>query len=132
MKSNSLELIRFLLKNVRAVKRAPLMMGLIILMGIISGASNAALLALIGRWLSSAAPMSTQFIIIFFALCITLPVARFASEGMLIYLSSRAMLELRIRLSRQILRLLCGVWKSWVLLACWRRSPRTARRLVAR
>ncbi len=103
MKSNSLELIRFLLKNVRAVKRAPLMMGLIILMGIISGASNAALLALIGRWLSSAAPMSTQFIIIFFALCITLPVARFASEGMLIYLSSRAMLELRIRLSRQIL-----------------------------
>jgi putative ATP-binding cassette transporter len=103
MKSNSLELTRFLLKNVRAVKRAPLMMGLIILMGIISGASNAALLALIGRWLSSTGPMSTQFIIIFFALCITLPVARFASEGMLINLSSRAMLELRVRLSRQIL-----------------------------
>ena len=103
MKSNSLELTRFLLKNVRAVKRAPLMMGLIILVGIISGASNAALLAMIGRWLSSAAPMSTQFIIIFFALCITLPVARFASEAMLINLSSKAMLELRIRLSRQIL-----------------------------
>jgi putative pyoverdin transport system ATP-binding/permease protein len=103
MKSNSLELIRFLLKNARAVKHAPLMMGLIILVGIISGASHAALLALIGRWLSSAAPMSTQFIIIFFALCITLPVARFASEGILINLSSKAMLELRIRLSRQIL-----------------------------
>ena len=79
------------------------MMGLIILVGIISGASNAALLAMIGRWLSSAAPMSTQFIIIFFALCITLPVARFASEAMLINLSSKAMLELRMRLSRQIL-----------------------------
>lgn len=103
MKSNSLELTRFLLKNARAVKHAPLMMGLIILVGIISGASNAALLAMIGRWLSSAAPMSTQFIIIFFALCITLPVARFASEAMLINLSSKAMLALRIRLSRQIL-----------------------------
>jgi putative ATP-binding cassette transporter len=103
MKSNSLELTRFLLKNARAVKHAPLMMGLIILMGIISGASNAALLAMIGRWLSSAAPMSNRFIIIFFALCITLPVARFASEGMLINLSSKALLALRMRLTRQIL-----------------------------
>lgn len=103
MKSNSLELIRFLLKNARAVKHAPLMMGLIILTGIISGASNAALLAMIGRWLSSAAPMSNRFIIIFFALCITLPIARFASEGMLINLSSKALLALRIRLTRQIL-----------------------------
>lgn len=103
MKSNSLELTRFLLKNARAVKHAPLMMGLIILMGIISGASNAALLAMIGRWLSSAAPMSNRFIIIFFALCITLPVARFASEGMLINLSSKALLALRIQLTRQIL-----------------------------
>lgn len=103
MKSNTLELIRFLLKNARAVKHAPLMMGLIILVGIISGASHAALLAMIGHWLSSAAPMSTQFVIIFFALCITLPVARFASEGMLINLSSKALMALRIRLSRQIL-----------------------------
>ena len=103
MKNNSFALTRFLLKNVRAVKHAPLMMGLIILVGIISGASNAALLAMISRLLSSAAPMSTQFIIIFFAICITLPVARFASEAMLINLSSKAMLELRMRLSRQIL-----------------------------
>jgi len=103
MKSNSLDLTRFLLKNARAVKRAPLMMGLIIVVGIISGASNAALLALIGRWLSSTAPVSPRFIIIFFALCLTLPVARFASEAMLINLSSKAMLALRLRLSRQIL-----------------------------
>jgi putative ATP-binding cassette transporter len=103
MKSNLLDLTRFLLTNSRTVKRAPLMMGLIILVGIISGASNAALLAMIGRLLSSTAPMSTRFIIIFFALCITLPVARFASEAMLINLSSKAMLALRMRLSRQIL-----------------------------
>jgi putative ATP-binding cassette transporter len=103
MKSNSLDLTRFLLKNARAVKRAPLMMGLIIVVGIISGASNAALLALIGRWLSSTAPVSPRSIIIFFALCLTLPVARFASEAMLINLSSKAMLALRLRLSRQIL-----------------------------
>lgn len=103
MKSNSLDLTRFLLKNSRTVKRAPVMMGLIILVGIISGGSNAALLAMISRLLSSAAPSSTRFIIIFFALCLTLPVARFASEAMLINLASKAMLALRLRLSRQIL-----------------------------
>ena len=103
MKSNSLDLTRFLLKNSRTVKRAPLMMGLIILVGIISGVSNAALLAMISRLLSSAAPSSTRFIIMFFALCFTLPVARFASEAMLINLSSKAMLGLRVGLSRQIL-----------------------------
>jgi putative pyoverdin transport system ATP-binding/permease protein len=103
MKSNSLELTRFLLKNSRAVKHAPLMMGLIVLVGIISGASNAALLALIGRWLSSTAPMPAQFVIIFFALCIMFPLARFASEAMLVNLSSKAMLALRMQLSRQIL-----------------------------
>ena len=43
MKSNSLDLTRFLLKNARAIKHAPLRMGLIILVGIISGASHAAL-----------------------------------------------------------------------------------------
>src|SRR5690349_12618670 len=103
MKSNSLDLTRFLLKNSRTVKRAPLMMGLIILVGIISGVSNAALLAMISRLLSSAAPSSTRFIIIVFALCFTLPVAPFASEAMLINLSSKAMLGLRVGLSRQIL-----------------------------
>ena len=73
MKNNLFDLIRFLLKNARAVKHAPLMMGLIILMGFISGGSNAALLAMISHLLGSAAPMSSQFIIIFFALCITCP-----------------------------------------------------------
>lgn len=103
MKSNSVDLIRFLLRNARAVKHAPLMMGLIMLAGIISGASNAALLAMISHLLSSAAPTSSLFIIIFFTLCITLPIARFGSEAMLINLSSKAMLALRMRLSRQIL-----------------------------
>src|SRR5215207_10148080 len=103
MKSNSIGLIRFLLRNTRAVKHASLMIGLIILMGVISGGSNAALLAMISHLLSTAAPSSNLFIIIFFALCIILPITRFASEAVLINLSSKAVLELRMRLSRQIL-----------------------------
>ena len=103
MKNNLFALVRFLLQNVRAVKHARLMMGLIILTGFISGASNAVLLAMISHLLSSVAPASSQFIIIFFAICIILPVTRFASEAMLIGLSSNATLELRMRLSRQIL-----------------------------
>jgi putative pyoverdin transport system ATP-binding/permease protein len=103
MKNNLFTLIRFLLQNVRTVKHAPLMMGLIILTGFISGGSNAVLLAMISHLLSSVAPSSSQFIIIFFAICIILPLTRFASEALLINLSSIAVLELRMRLSRQIL-----------------------------
>jgi putative pyoverdin transport system ATP-binding/permease protein len=103
MKSNVIDLIRFLLQNARAVKHARLMMGLILLVGVISGFSNAALLAMINQWLSNAGPSSNLFIIIFFALCLILPLSRFASEAMLIKLSSKAILELRMQLSRQIL-----------------------------
>jgi putative ATP-binding cassette transporter len=103
MRSNAIDLIRFLLRNTRTVKHAPLWMGLIILMGVISGGSNAALLAMISFLLSTAGPSSNLFIVSFFALCIILPLTRFASEAMLINLSSKAALELRMRLSRQIL-----------------------------
>src|SRR5690242_16355334 len=98
-----MDLIRFLLQNARAVKHAPLMMGLTILVGVISGGSNAALLAMISSLLGRVAPASSLFIIIFFALCIMLPLTRFASEAMLINMSSKAILELRMRLSRRIL-----------------------------
>ena len=98
-----MNLIRFLSQNARAVKHAPLMMGLTILVGVISGASNAALLAMISNLLSSVAPASTLFIIIFVALCVMLPLTRFASEWMLVNMSSKAILELRMRLSRRIL-----------------------------
>jgi putative pyoverdin transport system ATP-binding/permease protein len=103
MKNNLFALVRFLLQNVRAVKHAPLMMVLIVLAGFISGGSNAVLLAMISHLLVSVAPASSQFIIIFFAICIILPLTRFASEALLINLSSIATLELRMRLSRQIL-----------------------------
>ncbi len=102
MKSNSIDLLRFLLRNTPAVKHAALMIGLIILMGVISGGSNAALLAIISHLLSTAAPSSNIFII-FFALCLILPITRFASEAMLMNLSTKAVLDLRMRLSRQIL-----------------------------
>ena len=98
-----MDLIRFLLQNARAVKHARLMMGLLLLVGVISGFSNAALLAMINQWLSNAELSSNLFIIIFFALCLILPLSRFASEAMLIKLSSKAILELRMQLSRQIL-----------------------------
>ena len=103
MKNNLFALIRFLLQNVRAVKHAPLMMALIILLGFISGGSNAVLLAMISHLLVSVAPASSKLIIIFFAICIILTLTRFASEALLINLSSIATLELRMRLSRQIL-----------------------------
>ena len=103
MKSNSLDLIRFLLRNSRAVKHAPLWMTLIVVVGILGGAVNAALLAMLGHLLGNTGQASNQFIVIFVVLCIALPLTRFGSEAMLLNLSSKAMLSLRMRLSRQIL-----------------------------
>jgi putative ATP-binding cassette transporter len=103
MKSNFITLIRFLLKNSRAVKHAPLMMGLVIVIGVISGGSNAALLAMINHLLSTAVPLSNLSVISFFALCIILPLTRFASELLLNNLSSKAILGLRMQLCRQML-----------------------------
>lgn len=99
----STDLIRFLLRNARVVKHAPLLMGLILLAGVISGGSNAVLLAMINHSLSNGASVSGTFIFFFVALCLLLPLSRFASEAMLLTLSSKAMLELRIHLSRRIL-----------------------------
>ena len=76
---------------------------LAILAGIVSGASSTGMLALINASLRRNGPAAGKLIWAFVALCLMLPLARFISETLLIRLGQGALLELRMRLSRQIL-----------------------------
>jgi putative ATP-binding cassette transporter len=79
------------------------MVALVALTGIISGVMNIALLALINNALNSPQGASETAVLQFASLCLLLPLFRFVSEYLLVHLSSGAIFELRMQLSRGIL-----------------------------
>jgi putative pyoverdin transport system ATP-binding/permease protein len=92
-----MQVISFLLKRSRST------VALAVLGGIISGASNVGLIALVHTALSNHTVSATILIWSFVGLCITLPLARVASQVLLTRLAQGAMFELRMELSRLIL-----------------------------
>jgi putative ATP-binding cassette transporter len=92
-----MRLLRFLLQH----SRGTLMLA--ILAGIISGVGNAVLLALINSVLGHGGRSSLAPLEGFFGLCLFVPVSRIASELLLIRLGQNTVLELQMRLSRQVL-----------------------------
>lgn len=75
-----------------------------IVAGIVSGASNTGLLAIINATLTDKEASRRSLVIGFIALCLFLPLTRFASEYLLSRLNQGALYDLRMQLSRQILR----------------------------
>jgi putative ATP-binding cassette transporter len=73
------------------------------LAGIIGGACNTALMAIINYSLSNSAEASRSLLWLFVGLGLLLPLTRFASEWLLLRLGQDAMLKLRMELGRQIL-----------------------------
>jgi putative ATP-binding cassette transporter len=71
--------------------------------GIISGVSNAALIAVINGALRNAGSPSPFLLKSFLALCFILPVTRLLSELLLSRMGQKALMHMRLRLSRQIL-----------------------------
>lgn len=93
-----MNLIRLLLST------SPLLLSLAVLSGIISGGSAAGLIALTNTSLSHAkSSTSTTLICSFAALCLLRLIANLTSQVLLIHLSQKAILDLRMLLSRQIL-----------------------------
>lgn len=76
---------------------------LAILAGIISGVCSTGMLAVINAALRGNGELRSALIWAFVTLCLLLPLTRFASEALLINLGQGALLELRLRLCRQIL-----------------------------
>ena len=92
-----MELFRFLLARSR--RTLVLAVGL----GLISGALNAGLLALTNVAISSQAKVSATILVSFVGLCLLAPLARMASEILLVILGQDAIFALRTALGRQVL-----------------------------
>lgn len=96
------KLLRYLVRSAGELSFSRGMVFLVIATSIASGAASTALLALINTALSqpeSAKTTAGQFIL----LCMALPVARFASQVLLVRLSQGIVYGMRMKLSRQIL-----------------------------
>lgn len=92
-----MQLIRFLLRY----SHHTLLLAL--LAGIVSGACNTAMIAVINSSLKTGRFLQTPSILIFLALLLVLPISRFLSEWLLARLGQGALLEMRISLSRKVL-----------------------------
>jgi len=92
-----MRLISFLLRYSRGL------VTLAILASVVSGASNAGLIALINSAISGNRFSATHLVWMFAGLCLLLPLARFIAQVVLTHLSQKATFDLRMRLSRQIL-----------------------------
>jgi putative ATP-binding cassette transporter len=90
-----MKILRFLMSRSR---RTVL---LALLVGVVGGGSNMALIALINAALRGGRP-TANLIWGFVGLCITLPLAKFTAEVLLTGLGQGALLQLRLQLSRQI------------------------------
>jgi putative ATP-binding cassette transporter len=91
-----MKLISFLLRYSRGI------LALAVTAGIIAGASSMGLLAVIGSRLRGTAPSAT-LLYAFVGLCLVYPLMRAASEMLLALLAQKAIFDLRMRLSRQIM-----------------------------
>jgi putative ATP-binding cassette transporter len=91
-----MKLISFLLRYSRGV------LALAVIAGIVAGASSMGLLAVIGARLRGN-PSGRNLLLSFLVLCIVYPLMRAASEMLLALLAQKAVLDLRLRLSRQIM-----------------------------
>jgi putative ATP-binding cassette transporter len=94
-----LQLLFFLHRWTPGLRYARLKVTLVILTGIISGLSNAALIAVINRALGRHGTDTTW---IFIGLCFVLSVSRFISGAVLFQLSANAVFQMRMHLSRKI------------------------------
>ncbi|MEH2271813.1 MAG: ABC transporter ATP-binding protein, partial [Nostoc sp.] len=92
-----MNLIRLLLRT------SSLHLSLAMLAGIFSGGTAAGLIALINTTLSQNQPSKTTLLWSFIGLCVLRLISNFTSQVLLIQLSQKAILNLRIVLTRRIL-----------------------------
>ena len=86
------------------LRRSPVLVVLAVLAGVVSGASNAGLLALMNTAIHTARPWTHDWLVWqFVGLCMVLPLSRSLSSYILTTLGQTTVLELRARLSRRIL-----------------------------
>lgn len=98
-----MKLLSFLLRRSRSIRHSRIIITASLVSNVISGLSNAALIALISYLLSNRSPATRVWVAGFLIICIIMPASRFLSAYLLARLTSMAMLQLRMQLSLQIL-----------------------------
>lgn len=92
-----MKVISFLLRNSKG------MVTLAILVAIVGGLSNAGLIVLINAAIRGSTASIARMVWGFVGLCLILAVARIVSQSLLTYLAQKVIVDLRMRLSQQIL-----------------------------
>jgi putative ATP-binding cassette transporter len=96
-------LLAFLVRLSGETSFARLAVIVVTLAGLVSGVASTALIALTASILNVTGAPSSSMVWAFVGLCIVLPVSRFLSQALLVTLTQRALLSLRVRLSGRVL-----------------------------
>src|SRR5437868_4965008 len=99
-----IQLLSYILRISREIPRSRLSIVVVALMGIAGGLASTSMLALVNSIISGGRYPSMVLVAGFAALCVALPVARYVSQLLLINLSMRIFVELRLLLMRRVLR----------------------------
>lgn len=96
-------LLSFLIRLSKDIPHARLRIAIIAVAGIISGVASTGMIALVTQILTGLGDRTALLTGLFITLCVVLPVFRFFSQMLLIDLSQKSLLQLRLRLARSIL-----------------------------
>jgi putative ATP-binding cassette transporter len=96
-------LFTFLVRYTRHVPRAHLLGAGVIVAAITSGVANTALIAVVNHVINSDAATRGTWLAVFLGVCVIFPTTRYAGDWLLIYLSEKATLHLRLSLCSRIL-----------------------------
>ena len=100
---NLLKMMYVILRWSKGIRHSKLLIVLAVLTSFLAGVGYTTLIAFIKKVLSDGFVWQAGLIWSFVAFCVAIPVFGFVSQMVLLYLTSKAAYELRIRLSRQIL-----------------------------
>src|SRR5215210_3345115 len=100
---NIVRLLSFLLRLSKEIRFSRLRIAFIAAAGIISGVASTSMIALITQILTKQGGATALLTGLFITFCVVVPVFRFISQMMLIDLTQKSRLELRLRLARSIL-----------------------------
>jgi putative ATP-binding cassette transporter len=95
-------LFSFLVRYTRHIRNAHLLGAGVILAAVASGLANTALIALVNEVINAERP-SRSLLMLFLGICIAFPVLRYVGDSLLIYLTERATLHLRLTLCTRML-----------------------------
>jgi putative ATP-binding cassette transporter len=96
-------LFAFVTRHARGVRHVRLLAALVIAAGVVNGLANTVLIGVVNHVINADAPPPAALAWLFVGVCVVLPGARFTAEYLLVYLTEKAALHLRMVMSQRIL-----------------------------